>query len=100
MPYFEDAVLDLLARHPQAKYLIVVGKGINEIDASGEEVIHQLVHRLKAHGITLVFAGMKAQVIEVMQRTGLEDIIGKDNIFKSTDYAVKTISEKVGEPIK
>lgn len=100
VPYFEDAVLDLLARHPQSKYLIVVGKGINEIDASGEEVIHQLVHRLKARGITLVFAGVKAQIMEVMQRTGLDDIIGKDNIFKSTDHAVKTISEKVGEPIK
>ena len=100
VPYFEDAVLDLVARHPQAKYLIVVGKGINEIDASGEEVIHQLVHRLKARGITLVFAGVKAQIMEVMQRTGLDDIIGKDNIFKSTDHAVKTISEKVGEPIK
>ncbi|WP_019558104.1 SulP family inorganic anion transporter [Thioalkalivibrio sp. ALE12] len=100
VPYFEDAVLDLVARHPQAKYLIVVGKGINEIDASGEEVIHQLVHRLKARGITLVFAGVKAQVMEVMQRTGLDEIIGEDNIFKSTDHAVKTISEKVGEPIK
>lgn len=100
VPYFEDAVLDLIARHPQAKYLIVVGKGLNEIDASGEEVIHQLVHRLKARGITLVFAGVKAQIMEVMQRTGLDDIIGKDNIFKSTDHAVKTISEKVGEPIK
>ncbi|WP_018139181.1 MULTISPECIES: SulP family inorganic anion transporter [unclassified Thioalkalivibrio] len=100
VPYFEDAVLDLVARHPQAKYLIVVGKGINEIDASGEEVIHQLVHRLKARGITLVFAGVKAQVLEVIQRTGLEDIIGKDNIFKSTDHAVKEISERVGEPIK
>lgn len=99
VPYFEDAVLDLIARHPQAKYLIVVGKGINEIDASGEEVIHQLVHRLKARGITLVFAGVKAQVLEVMQRTGLEDIIGKDNIFKSTDHAVKEISERVGERI-
>ncbi|WP_024327221.1 SulP family inorganic anion transporter [Thioalkalivibrio sp. AKL19] len=100
VPYFEDAVLDLVARHPQAKYLIVVGKGINEIDASGEEVIHQLVHRLKARGITLVFAGVKAQIMEVMQRTGLDEIIGKDNIYKSTDHAVKTISEKVGEPMQ
>ncbi|WP_018872967.1 SulP family inorganic anion transporter [Thioalkalivibrio sp. ALJ16] len=100
VPYFEDAVLDLVARHPQAKYLIIVGKGINEIDASGEEVIHQLVHRLKARGITLVFAGVKAQVMEVMQRTGLDEVIGEDNIFKSTDHAVKTVSEKVGEPIR
>jgi len=60
VPYFEDAVLELAARHPNARYLIVVTKGINEIDASGEEVIHSLVDRLKARGVTLVFAGLKA----------------------------------------
>ena len=100
VPYFEDAVLDLVASHPQAKYLIIVTKGINEIDASGEEVIHQLVHRLKARGVTLVFAGVKAQVLEVMERTGLNEIIGKDNIFKSTNEAVKVVSERVGEPLQ
>jgi len=100
VPYFEDAVLDLVATHPNARYLIVVAKGINEIDASGEEVLHQLAHRLKARGITLVLAGVKAQVMDVLERTGLEEIIGKDNIYKSTDHAVQEISERVGEPIR
>ena len=99
VPYFEDAVLDLVASHPQAKYLIIVGEGINGIDATGEETIHQLVHRLKARGITVVFAGVKAQIMEVMGRTGLDEIIGKENIFRSTDQAIKTISEKAGEPL-
>ncbi len=97
VPYFEDAVLDLAASHPQARYIIIVGKGINEIDASGEETVHQLVHRLKARGVTLVFAGVKAQVLEVMERTGLDEIIGKDNIFRSTDRAVEVCRERVGE---
>ena len=95
VPYFEDAVLELAARHPNAKYLIVVTKGINEIDASGEEVIHSLVDRLKARGVTLIFAGLKAQVLEVMQRTGLDEVIGKENIFRSTDASVAAVQARV-----
>lgn len=95
VPYFEDAVLELAARHPNAKYLIVVTKGINEIDASGEEVIHSLVNRLKARGVTLVFAGLKAQVLEVMERTGLDSVIGKENIFRSTDASISAVQERV-----
>ena len=95
VPYFEDAVLELAARHPNAKYLIVVTKGINEIDASGEEVIHSLVDRLKARGVTLVFAGLKAQVLEVMERTGLDKVIGTENIFRSTDASVAAVQARV-----
>ena len=95
VPYFEDAVLELAARHPNARYLIVVTKGINEIDASGEEVIHSLVDRLKARGVTLIFAGLKAQVLEVMERTGLDEIIGKENIFRSTDASVAAVQARV-----
>jgi sulfate permease, SulP family len=95
VPYFEDAVLELAARHPNAKYLIVVTKGINEIDASGEEVIHSLVNRLKARGVTLVFAGLKAQVLDVMERTGLDSVIGKENIFRSTDASITAVQERV-----
>jgi len=95
VPYFEDAVLELAARHPSARYLIVVTKGINEIDASGEEVIHSLVDRLKARGVTLIFAGLKAQVLEVMERTGLDEVIGKENIFRSTDASVAAVQARV-----
>jgi len=96
-PYFEDAVLEQTARHPNAKYLIVVAKGINEIDASGEEVIRSLVARLRAQGVTLVFAGLKAQVLAVMERTHLDEVIGKENLFRSTDASVAAIQARVSQ---
>ncbi|HSD60646.1 MAG TPA: SulP family inorganic anion transporter, partial [Burkholderiales bacterium] len=46
VPYFEDAVLEAVANHPDARYVLVVGDGINQLDASGEEVVHHLVERL------------------------------------------------------
>ncbi len=36
--YFEDAILEAVSNHPEAKYVLVVGDGINQLDASGEEV--------------------------------------------------------------
>ncbi len=35
--YFEDMILEAHAEFPQAKSILVIGSGINEIDASGEE---------------------------------------------------------------
>jgi SulP family sulfate permease len=95
--YFEDAVLEAVSKHPEAKYVLVVGDGINQLDASGEEVIHHLVDRLKSSGVTLVFSGLKKQVLDVMRATGLYDAIGQDKLFATVDQAIATIYERLGE---
>jgi SulP family sulfate permease len=86
--YFEDAILEAVATNPKAPFLLIVGDGINQIDASGEEVIHHLVERLRGSGMTVVFSGLKKQVIDVMRATGLFDYIGHDNIFATADQAI------------
>ena len=89
--YFEDAVLEALSEHPEAKYMLVVGDAINEMDASGEEVVHQLVSRLQSNGVTLVFSGLKAQIFRVMRDTGLDKHIGEENIYPDEDKAIDAI---------
>ena len=37
--YFEEAILGAVADFPDASYVLVMGDGINEVDASGEEVL-------------------------------------------------------------
>jgi SulP family sulfate permease len=95
--YFEDTILEAIADHPEAKYLLVVGDGINQLDASGEEVIHHLVERLKSAGVTLVFSGLKKQVLDVMRATGLFGLISQANIFPNEDMALAAIYERLGE---
>jgi SulP family sulfate permease len=95
VPYFEDAILGAVAANPKVKYILVVGDGINELDASGEEVIHHLVHRLHDNGITLVFSGLKKQVLEVMHRTDLYDYIGEANFFRTEDMALQAIYQRL-----
>ena len=89
--YFEDAILEAVADNPNAHYLLVVGDAINEIDASGEEVIHHLVQRLNATGVVMLFAGLKKQVLDVMQATGLRDEIGEQRFFATAEQALEKI---------
>ena len=89
--YFEDAVLSAVAENPEAPYLLIVSDGINDIDASGEEVIHHLVERLNENGTVVIFAGLKKQVMDVMRATGLWDIIGTGRIFSTADQALEAI---------
>jgi len=98
--YFEDTVLSALADHPNARYFLVVGDGINQLDASGEEVIHHLVTRLQEAGITLVFSGLKKQVLDVMRATGLMEAITQNNIFATEDQAIAAIYERLGDTAK
>ena len=93
--YFEDAMLKAVSTYPNAKYLLVVGDAINQMDASGEEVLHHLVDRLYDHGITVVFSGLKRQILLVMKATKLYEIIGEQNIFSNEDFALDEIYKRL-----
>ena len=95
--YFEDALLEAVREKPNARYVLVVGNGINNLDASGEDVIRSLNERLRDNGVTLVFSGLKKQVLDVMHHTGLFDEIGQKRIFASEDMALAAICEWLGE---
>ncbi|MDP1733584.1 MAG: SulP family inorganic anion transporter [Sulfuritalea sp.] len=89
--YFEDAVLNAVAENPEAPYVLIVGNGINDLDASGEEVIHHLVERLNENGIVVIFSGLKKQVLDVMRATGLYDLIGEKRFFPTAEQALERI---------
>jgi SulP family sulfate permease len=93
--YFEDAILEAVATNPQAPYLLIVADGINEMDASGEEVMHHLVERLHGGGVTVVFSGLKKQVLDVMRATELIDQIGQQNIHATAEHALNFIYDAV-----
>jgi SulP family sulfate permease len=95
VPYFEDTVLEAVADNPQAKHLLIVSDGINQLDASGDEVIHHLVERLRASGIRVVFSGLKKQVLDVMRHSGLLRYIGEENLFADEERALDSIYAEV-----
>lgn len=98
VPYFEDAILEEAARNPKAKFILVVGEAINEMDGSGEEVIRHLVQRLRDNGVTMIFSGLKMQVLRVMEHTGLYAEIGEQHFFRTEDQALDAIYQWISDP--
>ena len=95
--YFEDAILEAVVDKPNAKYLLVVGGGINQLDASGEETLHQLNERLRENGVILVFSSLKRQILDVMRSAGLMKVIGEENIHATEDMALEYIYKQLGD---
>lgn len=95
--YFEDTILEAVSNNPRATHILIVANGINQLDASGDEVIHHIVERLRSNGIRIVFSGMKKQVIDIMQHSGLLAFIGQENIFSDEDKALAAIYARVLE---
>ncbi|MEW5891582.1 MAG: SulP family inorganic anion transporter [Pseudomonadota bacterium] len=92
--FFEQAVMKALSQYPQAKAVLVIGNGINRIDATGEEKLRALAADLKLAGVTLMLSGLKKQVREALTRAGLDEVLGKDNLFPSKDIALRTLAER------
>ena len=93
--YFEESILYLISNDADIRYVLVDARGINGLDASGVAMLRELVTRLSGNGISLVFYNIKLPVLEVMQRTGLQNDIQEKNIFPSERNALKDIKARL-----
>ncbi|MDP8237544.1 MAG: SulP family inorganic anion transporter [Candidatus Hatepunaea meridiana] len=95
--FIEETVLEIEASMPELKHILLVSNGMNELDASGEAMLLQIVIRMREAGYGISLTGLNDQVRDVLKRTHLYDTIGEDNIFGNVANAVKTIYAKTHE---
>ncbi len=93
--YFEDALLGIEHRASDLRCILVKASGINNIDASGVEAVRNLVERFAANDLELAFSGIKRQVRQVMDRTGLTAIVGEENIFATDREAIESLRKRL-----
>ncbi len=91
--YLEDQVLERVASMPDLEHVLLVGNGINEIDASGVEALRRLVRRLREAGYEFSASGFNDTVLAVLGRTGMIDLIGRQHLFPSVAAALEEIWE-------
>ncbi|MFP5403504.1 MAG: SulP family inorganic anion transporter [Gammaproteobacteria bacterium] len=92
--FFEQAVMKAISQFPQAKAVLVIGNGINQIDATGEEKLRALAADLQRAGVTLMLSGLKKPVREALTRAGLDEALGRENIFPSKDMALQALAAR------
>ena len=94
MAYFEDIILEAQREYPEARAIVMIGSGINEMDASGEEKIRELNQRLGELGVTLMFSGLKYQVMKLLILSGLVEEIGREQFFSDKRTALETLVKR------
>jgi SulP family sulfate permease len=92
--FFEQAVMKAISQFPQARAVLVIGDGINRIDATGEEKLRALAVDLKTGGITLALSSLKKPVRDALARAGLDEAIGRENLFPTRELALKSLAER------
>ncbi len=91
--YLDEQVLKFRNDRPNLRYILLDARGINDIDASGEEALSLLVKRVRSAGLGFAMCGLKGQVINVMERTGLYDEIGRENLYADSRAAITALVE-------
>ena len=99
--YFEEAILNEVAAHPEINYIIIDTESVNAIDSTGIEMLHSLIKPLSDAGVEILFARTKLQIRVVFIRSGLVDLLGEDHFFPNNAEALKyawdrTYCEKEG----
>jgi MFS superfamily sulfate permease-like transporter len=86
--HLESEMLNRVADFPELEQILISGAGISEIDASGEQVLRQLVQNLRLAGFDVSFSGLSDPLLDVLRNSHLYDIIGDDHFFATRAQAI------------
>ena len=92
---FKEAI-DLIEKPVPVVILRI--RHVPAIDATGLHMIREFLHELRKDSTTLILSGVHAQPLFAMERSGLWDEIGKENIFGNIDDALNRARELLGLP--
>jgi SulP family sulfate permease len=91
VPSFLETLRGYEQTDPDLKHVAIVMTGVNFIDIAGAEAIIQMAKRFQDRGGGLYLVAPKARVLELLEKGGYLDEIGRANVFASKTMAVRTI---------
>ena len=86
--YFENRVLDLVASMPQLHFIIIDAVAINEIDATGEDMLRRLSRILVEQNIALLFTRTHTDIMDTFKKTGFAGPDWVGHFFTTRDEAI------------
>ncbi|QKT02532.1 sulfate permease [Ectothiorhodospiraceae bacterium 2226] len=94
--YFTQTVQAAVQARPALRYVLLVGDGMNEVDASGEEALRELARELQRKGVTLTLSSLKRPVYQTLRTSGLVTEIGEDRVFVDEEAALAAFAHRLG----
>jgi SulP family sulfate permease len=92
--YFETKLLELISRNKELKYIVVDVASIFQIDASGEQVLSNLVESCADSGVEILFARTDRLEAE-LYRSGFKNRFGENRFFELRADALKYVWQQL-----
>ncbi|MBF5056145.1 high affinity sulfate transporter [Alcanivorax sp. 521-1] len=97
LTYLTAPLLDRFVRlrlrdEPDIRVVLICASAMNAMDATGAETLERLHRDLAGRGVRLAFSGVKKQVRDVMEHTGLLARLGEDNLFVNNREAIEALA--------
>ena len=70
------------------QHLVLDAKGISSLDASGDALLHELLGDYQRRGVQLWLAGVRGPVLDMLDRSGFLDKLGREHLVHRVHEAV------------
>ena len=86
-----ERFVSFLREAPEVKYLILRMRYVPSMDTTGLVALEEIYHDLQRHNCQLFLSGLRPEVEQLLDRSGLLKEIGHNNCFDSTEDALHQI---------
>ena len=90
-----ERFVSFLRDAPEVKYLILRMRYVPSMDTTGLVALEEIYHDLQRHNCRLILSGLRPEVEQLLDRSGLLKEIGPEFCFNSTGEALQAIMPKV-----
>lgn len=87
-PYLELYLVEQVSQRPEIQNILLVGSGINDIDATGIEVLESLIREMQAANIQFWLSDVKGPVIDRLRLSGMKSEFLDQHVFLSAHQAM------------
>jgi len=99
-PFFAEQVRKLIERPPSPiRWLVIDARAVTELDYSGGRTVAELHQDLSKAGIVLAVIIVQTRHREILERTGMLDLLGADRIFESRYDCIQAYRSEMSKSV-
>ncbi len=88
---FQRGVLATLEGRPQVRYVLFAGHTLERLDAWAAEELVAFLGGLRSRGLGVGLSGLKDDVLELLLRAGIREVVGERCLFATQARALEVI---------
>lgn len=92
--FFKEYILEKSRQEREIRALVIDGLSINYLDSTAVQALFEVVGTLKEWGVDIHFTGLTGPVRDVVERSGLGELVGENHFHMNPHRAVLYILEQ------